>query len=191
MKLYDLITSRRTIREFEPKPVSRELLERFVDAGRLAPQAANRQPLEFIVVDDPALCEKLFSLVAFAGYLDWNPPKDKRPQVYVAILIDTRIQGPKWAYCDVACAAENIALAAWGDGVGSCMIGSFKKEEVQRLLGVPENYDVSLLMALGYPAHKSYAEDMKGDSIEYWRDEKGEFHVPKRPLKKILHYNRF
>ena len=191
MKLYDLIISRRTIREFQPKPIPRESLERYVNAGRLAPQSANKQPLEFIVIDDPAICNEIFSLVAFAGYLDWNPPKGKRPQVYVAILINTRIQEPGWACCDVACAAENVALAAWEEEVGSCMIGSFKKEEVQRLLGVPENYDVSLLMALGYPAHKSYAEDMRGDRIEYWRDEDGNFHVPKRALKNVLHYNRF
>ncbi|MGZ5515023.1 MAG: nitroreductase family protein, partial [Candidatus Aminicenantales bacterium] len=49
--LYETIAGRRTIRRFKPEPVPRELLERLVDVGRLAPSAANVQPLEFAVVD--------------------------------------------------------------------------------------------------------------------------------------------
>ena len=55
MNTYEAICSRRTIREFQNKPIEMKLLEKFVNAGRLAPQAANRQPMEFVIVDKPSL----------------------------------------------------------------------------------------------------------------------------------------
>lgn len=191
MKLYDLIVSRRTIREFKDRPVSLELLENFVNAGRLAPQTANRQPLEFVIVDDPNICEKMFSLVKFAGSIEWEPEAAKQPRAYIAIVVNKTIQKPAWAPFDVALASENISLAAWEEGVGSCLLGAFSKDKVTELLNIPENYDLALLVALGYPAHKAQIEEMEGNKVEYWRDEDGTFHVPKRPLKKLIHHNRF
>ncbi len=60
MNLYDLIISRRSIRQFRLEPVSQEILRDVVNAGRLAPSAANRQPLEFIVVDAESKRKQLF-----------------------------------------------------------------------------------------------------------------------------------
>lgn len=191
MKLYDLIISRRTIREFLDKPVRRDLLDRFVNAGRLAPQAANRQPLEFVIVDDPGMCAKMFPLVKLAGYLDWKPGPDRMPRAYIAIVANGNLQKAMWVAYDTALASGNICLAAWEEGIGSCLIGAFDKVKVAGLLRVPHNYDLPLLVALGYPAHKSCIEEMDGDRIEYRRDEDGTFHVPKRPLKDITHYNGF
>lgn len=191
MKLYDLIVSRRTIREFQDKPVARDLLERLVNAGRLAPQAANRQPLEFIVVDEPDICSQIFPLVKLAGYLEWKPSNEKRSRAYIAVIVNRSLQKPIWIPYDVALASENISLVAWEEGIGSCLIGSFNKGPLVELLGVPDDYDLNLLIALGYPAHKSVAEEMKDENIAYRRDDAGTFHVPKRPLNKIIHYNKF
>ena len=58
--VYDLAAGRRTIRRFKPEPVARELLERLVNAARLAPSAANVQPLEFIIVDDAGAKAEVF-----------------------------------------------------------------------------------------------------------------------------------
>ena len=191
MNVYEAILSRRTIREFEEKKVPGELLEKYVNAGRLAPQAANRQPLEFVIVDDDNLAEDFFSIIKLAGYIDWNPSIEGRARAYIVILANTDIQKPHWIGYDTALAAENISLAAWEGGVGSCMIGAFNKQKVRDFLKVPERYDIPLLIALGYPTQKSVAEDMKNDDIEYWRDNDGTFHVPKRPLAKVMHRNKF
>ena len=192
MKLYDLIVSRRTIREFKDTPVKRELLERFVNAGRLAPQAANRQPLEFIIIDDEKVCAAMFPLIKLAGYLEWSPDILAMPRAYIAVLVNKKLQKPVWIPYDVALASENISLAAWEEGVGSCLVGAFNKGKVAELLGVPEDdFDLPLLVALGYPAHKSLAEDASDENMAYRRDEDGTFHVPKRPLAKVLHYNKF
>lgn len=127
MKLYDLIITRRTIREFQDKLVARKLLERFANAGRLAPQAANRQPLEFVVIDDSNVCNRLFSLIQLAGYLEWKPTIEQQPRAYIAIIVNELLQKPIWVPYDVALAAENICLTAWEEGIGSCLIGAFNK----------------------------------------------------------------
>lgn len=191
MNIYEAICSRRTIREFLDKPVSYELLKKFVDAGRLAPQAANRQPLEFLVVDDPVLVSTVFTNIKLAGYLDWKPAVEARPRAYVVIVSNKAVQNATWVTYDVALASENISLVAWAEGVGSCLVGAFNKQKVTELLAIPETHELMIIVALGYPAHKSVTEELKGDDVKYWRDADGTFHVPKRPLQKILHHNKF
>ncbi|MBU4484946.1 nitroreductase family protein [bacterium] len=191
MSLYDLIISRRTIREFKRKTIPKEYIEKYINAGRLAPQAANRQPLEFIVVDDDGVLSEIFPKTSLATHLDWKPSLESRPAAYVAVLVNKEIQKDAWADYDVACASENISLAAWEDKIGSCLIGAFDKTFVKSLLKIPDRYDLSLLIALGYPAHKAIIEDAVVGNIGYRRDKDGTFHVPKRKLKDILHYNSF
>lgn len=191
MNVYETILSRRSIREFTDKTIDRKLLEKFVNAARFSPQAANVQPLEYIVVDDIELCKRIFPLVKFASHLEWNPSSERRPKAYVAIVSNTKIAKVAWIGYDVGIAANNLGLAAWEDGVGSCMIGAFNKSSVTKLLQIPEGYELNLLVALGYPAHRSLAEDMTDDDIKYRRDDDGTFHVPKRLMRDILHFNRF
>jgi len=191
MNTYEAITTRRSIRAFQDKPISKELLEKYVNAGRLAPQAANRQPLEFVAVDDKELLTFFFDNTKLANYLDWEATKDVMAQAYIVILANKDIQKDRWIPYDVSLAAENISLAAWEDGIGSCMIGAFNKVKVTEKLQVPGNYDVNLVLALGYPAHQSVVEEMKGDDCAYWHDNDGTFHIPKRSLKKVLHFNKF
>ncbi len=191
MKTYDLIISRRTIRTFKDKPVSRTLLDKLVNAARLAPAAANRQPLRFVVVDDPALCSQIFPDIKLAGYIDWKPSPAEQPRAYVVIAVDKSLQKQTWIPFDIACAAENICLAAWDEGVGSCMIGAYNQGAIETLLDVPDDIDIGLVIALGYPAHASKVEEMKDGKVEYWRDLDGTFHVPKRSMQEVASYNKY
>lgn len=191
MSLYDLIVSRRSIRQFKPKPVSHDILREIVNAGRLAPSAANRQPLEFIVVDEESKKVNIFPCLKWAGYIapDGNPKPGQEPQAYIVILVNTNIRekGFEW---DSGAAIENMILAAWEKGVGSCWIISVDKVHVQTLLNIPEPFKVDSVLALGYPAESPVTEDLK-DSVEYWKDEKGCLHVPKRKLTDVIHFNEF
>jgi nitroreductase len=175
-----LIISRRSIRQFEPMPVPRDILEDVVNAGRLAPSAANRQPLEFIVVDEDGIRAKIFPCLKWAGYIapEGNPKPGHEPQAYVAVLVNTKIRekGFEW---DSGAAIENMILAAWEKGIGSCWITSVDKDRVSALLNVPSHYRVDSVIAFGYPAETPVTEDLM-DSIEYWKDEQGGLHVPKR-----------
>ncbi len=191
MTLYDLIISRRTIRQFKPVPIPMDILVRTVNAGRLAPSAANLQPLEFIVVDEEALRTKVFPCLKWAAYIapQGDPKPGQEPQAYVMILVNTgvREKGFEW---DVGAAVENMILAAWVEGIGTCWLLSVNRESLRNLLRIPEHLRIDSVLALGYPAESPVIEEMK-DSVEYWKDQKGRLHVPKRRLEDVIHYNKF
>ena len=191
MDIYDLILSRRTIRQFKSDPVSRDLLDRIVNAGRLAPSAANRQPLEFIVVDDEEMTAAIFPHLKWAAYIapEGNPRAGSEPTAYVLTLVNASIRksGFEW---DAGAAIENMILTALAEGVGSCWILSVDKEAVKGIVGLPEGLEIDSVLALGYPDEDPVVEDFT-DSVKYWKDEEGRLHVPKRRLESVVHYNRY
>src|SRR5690242_1331989 len=93
MSTYDLILNRRTIRKFKQQPIERVVLEKLINAARLAPSAANKQPLKYKIVDDPATVNKVFENVRWANYITpaGNPGEGETPVAFIAILIDTEI----------------------------------------------------------------------------------------------------
>ncbi len=188
---YDLIVSRRTIRRFQQTPVPRDVLEGAVNAGRLAPSAANLQPLEFVAVDDEAVRRKIFPCLRWAAYIApaGTPRPGEEPTAYIVTLVNTAVRKKDYEH-DAGAAMENMILAAWAEGVGSCWLISVDKEKVAAAIGVPSTHKVDSVLALGYPAEEPEVEAYV-DSPRYWRDEAGRHHVPKRPLAAVLHINRF
>jgi nitroreductase len=187
----DIVASRRTIRQFKPDPVPPGLLERLVDAARLAPSAANMQPLEYIVVDDRRACGEIFPCLKWAAYIapEGNPKPGNEPVAYVVTLVNTQIREKMFEY-DVGAAMENMILAALGESVGSCWLLSIDRDKLKTILGVPDDFRIDCVLALGYPAEDPALEDLK-DSQKYWKDAEGRLHVPKRKLETVLHRNRF
>jgi nitroreductase len=188
---YDVIAGRRTIRRFKPEPVTRELLERLVDVGRLAPSAANLQPLEFIVVDETGLKAEVFPCLKWAAYIApaGDPKPGEEPAAYIVTLANTKVREKMFEY-DIGAAMENMLLAALAEGVGSCWLLSIDRDKLRAVLGVPEDYRVDSVLALGYPAEEPTAEVM-GESCRYWKAADGRLHVPKRALGSVIHFNRF
>ena len=191
MSLYALILSRRSIRQFNPEPVPRDILEKLVDAARLAPSAANLQPLEFIVVDDVELRKQIFPCLKWAAYIapEGNPKPGHEPVAYIVVLVNLQVRDRGYER-DVGAAVENMILAAWEEGIGSCWILSVERNKVREMLKIAMNYKIDSVLALGYPDEKPIAEDMK-DSLKYWKDKEGCLHVPKRILEDIIHFNIF
>lgn len=188
---YEMIAARRTIRRFKPDPVPRELLERLVDAGRLAPSAANLQPLEFIVVDGAGPRAEVFPCLKWAAYIApaGDPKPGEEPAAYVVTLANTEIREKMFEY-DVGAAMENMILTALEEGVGSCWMLSIDRDKLQAILGVPEHYRIDSVLALGYPAEEPTLEVM-GESYRYWKDADGRLHVPKRARASVAHFNKF
>lgn len=186
--LYELIVSRRTVRRFKPQPVPRELLERVVDAGRLAPSAANMQPLRFVVVDNDGQRKEIFPCLKWAAYIapEGDPKPGQEPAAYIVTLVDTRIREKMFEY-DVGAAMENMILAALSEGVGSCWLLSVDRDRVRKILGVPDEYRIDCVLALGYPDEEPTAEVM-GESHRYWKDAQGRLHVPKRPFASVVSF---
>lgn len=190
-QVYDLIVSRRTVRRFRREPVPRESLERIANAGRLAPSAANLQPLEFVAVDDPAVASAVFPCLRWAAYIApaGNPAPGEEPAAYVVLLVNSNVREKGYEY-DAGAAMENMILAARDAGLGSCWLISVDKERIREILGVPGEYRVDAVLALGFPAEEPAVEDFAG-SLKYWKDEAGRLHVPKRRLESVLHINGF
>lgn len=191
MSLYELILSRRSIRQFKPEPVSRSILEKLINAARLAPSGANLQPLEFVVVDEEEVRKRLFPCLRWAAYIapEGNPQPGHEPVAYVVVLVNLKLR-KKGYERDVGAAVENMILAAWEERVGSCWIANADIEKIRDMLNVPEDYKVDSVLALGYPAEEPITEELK-EFVKYWKDSKGRLHVPKRRLDDIVHFNSF
>jgi len=190
MDVYDAIVNRRSIRRFQQEPINLELLKKFVNAARLAPSAANLQPLEYLIVNDIKLCSKVFITLSWAAYIKpkWSPSENERPTAYIIILV--KDSSNNWYQRDASFAAENIVLAAEGEGLGSCILCKIDKEKLRDELNIPEEIIIDSVIALGYKQEKSVVEDFK-DSIKYWRDENNIMHVPKRNSEEITHFNKY
>lgn len=187
MSIYRLIIKRRTIRKFKQKKIDKKILFDCLNAARLAPSAANLQPLEYILVTKNL--NEIFKCVRWAGYLNRGTPKqNEKPVAYIVVISNPQIN--REAKQDVGLAVENIILTALEKGIASCIIGSINRSKLAKIFSIPKNYIIEVVIALGYPKQKSFEEEYKGD-IKYWLDERGALHVPKRKLKDIVHKEEF
>lgn len=186
--IYEKITSRRTIRKYAQKEIPEEVLSRCVDAARLSPSGANRQPLKYVIVDDQKLLAEVFSTLSWAGYIpDYQPSEEEMPSSYIIILLDKNIaENPGH---DAGIAAMSISMVAHDEGLGSCILGAIDRAKLRKILSIPDNLDIVLAVALGYPAESPVLEQIKNESIKYWLDMKGVLHVPKRSLKDVIRWN--
>jgi nitroreductase len=191
MGIMDAIRRRRTIRFYEQRPVGRDTLRELVDAARFAPSGGNVQPLEFVLVDDKEVVPRVFATLAWAGGVKprRDPPEGKRPVAYVVVLLNRQVRASGGQH-DAAAAIENLLLAAWEKGIGSCWLGSVKRDELRGILAIPEHLEIDSVVSLGYPGEQPVAEEMT-DSVEYYLDDADRLHVPKRRLADILHANRY
>ncbi len=190
MDVYDAARRRRSVRRFQQKTVSAEVLRSLVDAARVAPSAKNFQPLEYVIVTQPDLCDKLFETLGWAGYLkpSWSPAQKERPPAYIVMLVKREFdQYYQW---DSGLAAAHIMLAAEAQGLGTCMLLNVNRIKVKELLNIPEQMATDAVISVGYKAEQPVIEDFQGD-VKYWKDEQGTIHVPKRSLSSILHMNRY
>ena len=147
MSLLDVILSRRSIRRYENKDISEEVLQQILETGRQAPSAANRQPIHFVIVNDhdilKILCDTFFS--RFVKYA---------PLAIVGCADIQSLLTGKWAVVDATIAMQNMVIAAWALGIGSCWIGACDEEKVKELLKIPDKWKVVALVTLGYPAEQ-------------------------------------
>jgi len=147
MSLLDLILTRRSIRHYENKDIPEEALQQILETGRQAPSAANRQPIHFVIVTDrdilKNLCDNLIN--RFVKYA---------PVAIVGCADIKSLLTGKWAVVDATIAMENMVIAAWTLGIGSCWIGACNEEKVKELLKIPDKWKFVALLTLGYPAEQ-------------------------------------
>lgn len=198
MDFFKAVYQRRSVRAFSQEPVDRELLTRLVDAARVGPSAANRQPLHYIAVTDPAKCEALYECLKWAAYIAprGDPPEGQHPTAYIVVLRDKELEMAGQSVYDVGAAIQTILLGAVAQGLGVCWLRAVNIPKAAKLLNVPEAYTLDSVLAMGQPGEEPERVDLEPEQdglevIKYWRDESGLHHVPKRALSTMLHWDGF
>ena len=158
MNLYDVITTRRSVRSYKPDPVDEKTLDRILDAALEAPSAANRQPWYFVVIRDEAVRRKLKE--AYSQEWFWSAPV-----IICACGMPNkawkRSDGKNYVDVDVAIAMDHLILAATAEGLGTCWIGAFRPDIVKEVLDLPDTIEPIAMTPLGYPADKPKPTERK------------------------------
>lgn len=147
MDVWTAIRTKRMVRRFEDRRLAPEHLTRIVDAGRHAGSSKNQQRWDFVVVEDRARLRRLSEVGPFAGHLAGAAaaiglvtPDPTAPGASLSLV---------W---DAGLAAENMMLAAWELGVGSCPVTVYEQSIAREVLGHPEDRWCGYFLSFGYPA---------------------------------------
>jgi len=173
MDVLEAIKGRRSIRAFRSQRVPAEIVEKLIDAARWAPSAGNIQPWEFIIVRKPEIKRRLAEAALDQTFIE------EAPVIIVVCANEDHsslgygIRG-KTLYCiqDTAAAVQNIHLAAYSVGLGTCWVGAFREEEVRKTFKIPHGVRPVAIIPVGYPAESPSPRD-------------------RRHMSKIVHYETF
>ena len=150
MEYYKLIENRETLRSYDPaKKVDKDVLMRILNAGRLAPSAANRQPWKFILV----LSDEKLKEIKACYQREWF---QNAPHILIVVGDKTKswvrpYDGYNSIETDLAIAMDHMVLAAENEGVGACWIIAFDYDCLAKALNLTENEVVYCITPLGYP----------------------------------------
>jgi nitroreductase len=165
MTCIDKVLNRRSIRRFKNEPVSEDVMNRILEAGRRAPSATNRQPWHFVVVRDQAAKEAC----TFRGF---NRFAVEAPFIVVGLYRRSEAIMEKFSLMDVTIALQNMVVAASVEGVGSCWMGAFDEGKLRDALKVPEDAMIVGAVAFGMPDETPNQP-------------------PKKQLSEIVHFDRW
>lgn len=157
IKMLEIIRERQSDRKYTDKPVENEKLARILEAGRLAPSACNAQPWKFVVVNNPGLLSEIAD-AASEKTLGMNTFLKQAPVIIVVVRekpnLSSRIGGTlknkDYSLIDIGIAVENICLQAKAEGLGSCIVGWFNENRIRKILEIPSEKRVVLILSLGY-----------------------------------------
>jgi len=176
MGFLELVSKRQSCRKYLDRPVDRGQIERCLQAARLAPSACNSQPWRFVAVQDPALKEKA-ARAAFSGIFQMNAFAREAPVLVFLIRerskyaarMGGQVRGVQYNLIDLGIAGEHFILQATEEGLGTCWIGWFNERAVKKVLGLPWQVKVDLVISLGYSAEEGLREKSRhgiGDMSE-------------------------
>jgi nitroreductase len=187
MDIEEAIYKRRTIRRFKQENIPIEILKKLIDFARVAPSGSNVQGIEYIIVHKPEIREQLFPLVQWASSLprgERTPETWRTPTAYIIVLLNTNIKKSYYEF-DIGAAVENILLGVVKYRLGACWMGSINANKIRNLFDIPEFYQITHVISLGYPDEESIIESYN-ESFTYWKDDEGVMHVPKKRLDDII-----
>jgi len=151
MDVMKAINTRRSVREYSGRDIPPDSMRRMREALRSAPSACNYQPWHFIFVTEGEMRRRLATASNNQSFMA------DAPMIVVCCGLPEQAYKSMGGYgnsvdIDVTIALDHLMLAAVGEGLGTCWIGSFRELEVKQLLGIPEDVKVVGMTPLGYPA---------------------------------------
>jgi nitroreductase len=154
MDAYLAIVSKREVREYSDRPIDPDARRRILEAARVSGSSANKQQWRFIVVESDNKREQLAGLVYVPGNVRGSR---------LIIVVVTLGRGPSGF--DAGRASQNMMLAAWNEGIGSCPNGMPEREAVASMLGLHAGEEPAIVLTFGYPARPV---DPESRSPEEW-----------------------
>jgi nitroreductase len=170
MEYSNLIAARYSVRAYRPDPVEDDKLQAVLEAARLAPTAANRQPFQLIVMHTAGREEEIKKI--------YRRPWFVQAPLVIAVCA---ISSQAWVresdrfnarLIDAAIVADHLILAATNLGLGTCWIAAFNVDAARKVLQLPEEAEPVIFTPLGYPADAPGPKDRKPLSelvrYEHW-----------------------
>lgn len=183
METLNALKGRRTVRLYQQKTISDDVLASLIDAARRSPVAMNRQTLRYTIARTPALVSQLLPLTGWAGLVKPRrtpQPGITAPAAFIAVTAPGDLADDNHTFANAGAAIHAILLAAFDQGLGTCWLGSVNKAEAAKLLAIPDNQAILYLVAVGYPAEAPLSEDITSEQSQaYYLDEQNVLHVPK------------
>lgn len=170
MEFTDLISTRYSVRAYHPDPVEDSKLQAILEAARLAPTAANRQPFQLVVIHTAGREEELRKV--------YHRPWFVQAPLVIAVCA---VSSQAWVresdrfnarFIDAAIVADHLILAAANLGLGTCWIANFNTEAARSVLRLPEEAEPVIFTPLGYPA------DQPGPKV-------------RKPLSELVRYEQW
>ncbi|MCK4552208.1 MAG: nitroreductase family protein [Tenericutes bacterium] len=175
-EIVNCILKRRSIRAYSNKIVPEELIKKILECGIYAPTAKNRQKWHFTVITNKERIEEINKLT-IEGMEKIGIEVDPNHHIFhhapVVVILSSKLGG--YSRVNAGCAVENMSIAAESLNLGSCIIGQTRymyhdadKNDIDRLLKIPENYDHDVSICFGYPSgDRPDAKPRKEDVIDY------------------------
>ncbi len=186
--LRELLETNRSVRRFDTsRSIARDTILKLVELTRYCASGRNAQPIRYRIIDNADSCNRLFPLLAWAGYYtDWSGPSEtERPVAYLIQCLDTEITANQ--LCDDGLQLEAITLGATALGLNACIIKAFNAGKLSEEMDLPARYRPLYVVALGYAAEKTRIVEMPADGdFKYFRNTADEQCVPKRSLKELI-----
>jgi nitroreductase len=161
----DVLKQRRSIRRYKDRPVPEQSLAAVLEAVKWSPSWANTQCWEIVVVTDPEVKARLQACLPPKGNPAARAMVDapvvlavcgkKNSSGYYINLVTTKFGD--WFMFDLGIATQSICLAAWNAGLGTVVVGLFDHDRAAAVLGVPEGYELVVMIPMGYPAKQPSA----------------------------------
>lgn len=162
MDTMEAILTRRSVRKYNKKKLSKRIVKELLEAAMSAPSAGNEQPWHFIIIDNLKILEKVPTFHNHAQML-------KDASLAILVCSDTQLDKHKGMWIqDCSAATQNILLAVRAKGLGAVWLGIFPREErikgMKELLNTPDNIIPFSLISIGYPAEKQERIDRYNSS---------------------------